>query len=320
MADSRSTSYAHTIKHKAEELRFDACGIAVADLADPEKHLKSWLERGFHADMTWMETTQSLRQDPRAILPEAQSVVVVAKSYYASRPAALPGTGRVSRYAWGRDYHNAMRKPLRALAQFISDLDRPNGPQPCHCSIDTAPILERAWAARAGVGWIGKNGMVIRPGLGSWFFLGTILTRLRIAPDAPALNRCGNCQRCLEACPTHAITAPCVVDSRACIAYHTIENRKSIPEHLQPSFGDWIFGCDACQEVCPWNRTVQETQEHDYHPRPGNAALDLSELQSMDLTEFNQRFNGSPIRRATLMGLRRNANIVEKNLNPPPIR
>jgi len=302
---------ASAVKERASALMFDACGVAVATEIDPEDRFGDWLARGFHADMAWMARTKAVRQDVRKKLPGARSVVVVARSYYAPRLDAARSTGRVARYAWGRDYHRVLQKPLRELATFIATLEP--GSQ-CYCCIDTGPVLERAWAARAGVGWIGKNGLVIRHDMGSWFFLGVIATTVELSPDIPAADRCGTCRRCIEACPTGAVVAQRVVDSRKCISYHTIENRGKIPEELQARFGDWVFGCDVCQEVCPWNRFAQETSEKDFHPRPGQTALDLAELRQMDEATFAGRFAGTPIRRAGLSGMHRNARIAAANL------
>ena len=299
------------VKARAQALGFDACGVAQAGEIEPEDRLGAWLAQGHNADMGWLACTKELRQDPRALLPGARSVVVVASNYYAARPATERPGGRVSRYAWGRDYHRVLRKPLRDLTDFVIGLE--DGAQ-AHQSIDTGPIAECAWASRAGVGWIGKNALLIRQDAGSWVFLGVILTTVALVPDTPAANRCGTCRRCIDACPTGAIIAPGVVDARRCIAYHTIENRKAIPEDLQPLFGDWVFGCDVCQEVCPWNSNARETSFRDFHPRPGHASLDLEGLDAIDETTFKKRFAGSPIRRATLSGMQRNACIVARNL------
>ena len=299
------------VKERALALGFDACGIAQAGDIDPEDRLGQWLARGYHADMDWIVRTKHLRQDVRKKLPRARAVVVIARNYYAPRPAAQRHAGRVSRYAWGRDYHRALAKPLRALAEFIAGLG-PDGV--CYRSIDTGPVSERSWAMRAGVGWIGKNGLIIRPGLGSWLFLGVIVTTVALGPDAPSPDRCGDCRRCIDACPTGAIIAPRLVDARKCISYHTIENRGSIPEGLRPRFADWLFGCDVCQEVCPWNGSPKITSAQDFHPRPGHAFLDLDTVLNMDEATFSTRFAGTPIRRATLPALQRNARIVTANL------
>ena len=310
MTTSTPESLAAQVKARATALGFDACGIAEAGPIDPDDHLGQWLARGFHADMDWMAQTKQRRQDIRLVLPGARSVVVVATNYYAPRPAPERRTGQVSRYAWGRDYHNALRKPLRALAAHI---EQAGEGKESYCCIDTGPVLERAWAERAGVGWTGKNTMLIRPGMGSWLFLSVIATSVELAPDAPLVGRCGTCTACMDACPTGAIVAPGVVDARRCIAYHTVENRGAAPDELAQAFGDRLFGCDTCQEACPWNREASETLNADFHPRPGHANSGLGQWESMSEEEFKERFAGSPIRRARHAGMQRNAKIVNRN-------
>lgn len=312
---------AHTlaVKQRAAALGFDACGVAEAGAVATADRFEAWLGRGYHAEMLWLERTRALRADIRKKLPGAQSVVVVARNYYAPRPApdaAEAGTGepmgRVSRYAWGRDYHRVLAKPLAALAAFITESE-PDAAG--YCCVDTGPVAERYWAMQAGIGWVGKNSLIVRRSLGSWLFLGVVITTVKLRPDRPAEDRCGTCRRCIEACPTGAIVAPGVVDARKCIAYHTVENRGSVPDDLAPGFRDWVFGCDACQEVCPWNRFARVTSASDFHPRPGHAFLDLVALAGMDEAGFNEQFAGSPIRRAKLSGMQRNARVVRSNLD-----
>jgi epoxyqueuosine reductase len=300
------------VKQRAAALGFDACGIAAAGNVDSEDRLGSWLARGFHADLHWMARTKKVRQDARLRLPGARSVVVVARNYYAERPKAAPGTGLVSRYAWGRDYHRVLRKPVSALARSVAELER--GAQ-CYVCIDSGPVLERAWAAQAGVGWIGKNGLVIRSDMGSWFFLGALLTTVELAPDHVAADRCGSCERCVRACPTGAIVEPKVVDARLCISYQTIENRGEIPAALRPRVGRWLCGCDVCQEACPWNRFAQETSESGFRPREGCANPDVEAWCVTDEATFNRDFAGTPIRRVTYSGMQRNLRIVRENLD-----
>lgn len=302
---------AEAVKARAAELGFDACGIAVAGNVDSEERLGEWLGRGYHAGMVWMENTRELRRDIRLRLSGARSVVVVARQYYAPQPETPPGRGRVARYAWGRDYHRVLRKPLARLAAYLCELEP--GAE-CFTCIDSGPVMEKAWAARAGVGWIGKNSLVLRRDLGSWFFLGVATTTVELAPDEPSLDHCGTCTACLDACPTGAIVEPRVVDSNRCISYHTIENRGDVPEALAGDFGDWAFGCDICQDVCPWNRRAPATSEADFQPRPGQSALDADEILAMDEQGFLERFAGTPLMRAKLRGLQRNLRIVRENL------
>lgn len=295
------------VKAKAHELGFDACGVATVAAIDEADRLGQWLDAGYHADMEWMARTKDIRQDITLKLSGARSVVVVARNYYAPDPPRPAGTGVVARYARGRDYHRALRRPLLALAGFIDEMDPRASSFTC---IDSGPVLERSWAARAGIGWVGKNSLVLRPDLGSYFFLAAVATTVELAADTPVADRCGSCRACIDACPTGAIVAPEVVDARRCISYQTIENRGGIPEALHGDMGDWLFGCDVCQEVCPWNRKIDTTSETDFHPRPGQAYVDLDSLEAMDDAAFLDRFAGTPLMRTKRTGLQRNAAVI----------
>lgn len=308
---SETSTAARALKDRASALSFDACGIAsAAEPIDPEGRLTDWLSRGFHADMKWMARTSAERADASRKLPGVRSVVVVARNYHSPRPESQGETGRVSAYAWGRDYHKVLKKPLIELARFIETLEE--GAR-TYASVDTGPVMERAWAERAGVGSIGKNSLVLRRDMGSWFFLGTILTTLSLEPDRPASDICGTCTLCIDACPTAAIVEPMVVDSNRCISYQTIENRDEIPQELHTQLGDWVFGCDICQEVCPWNRFATVTTEEDFLPRRGHANPDLESLLAMDGQAFDAEFAGTTVRRAKHAGMLRNAAIALGN-------
>ena len=301
---------AEQIKAHAAKLGFDACGIADASVVDPDQWFEAWLAKGYHADMTWMERTPEIRCDIRLKLPGARSVVVVAKDYFAQRPPAASQTGLVSRYAWGRDYHEILREPVRALADTIRNLEPDTK---TYLSIDTGPVLEKAWAAMAGLGWIGKNSLLIRPDAGSWCVLAVIATTVELMPDIPIANQCHACTRCIDACPTGAIVAPGVIDARRCLSYQTIENRGAIPEMLHTAMGDYVFGCDRCQEACPWNKSPHITTDPAFFPQ--NDAISLDEIESMTESEFTARFKGTPLYRARITGLQRNAAIIRKNLS-----
>lgn len=299
------------VKSASYKQKFDTCGIASANAIDPENRLGDWLAAGYHADMHWMERNAEVRRDPRIKLPGAKSVVVVTRNYYSpDPPERVADSGKVARYARGRDYHKVMRKPLIALAKAIESMEE--GAR-TYSSIDTGPVMERAWAQRSGVAAIGKNSLALQKDAGSYFFLATILTTVELAPDKPASDICGSCRLCLDACPTAAIVEPMVVDSNRCISYHTIENRGSIPEALQPDFGDWVFGCDVCQEVCPWNRFSTPTTEEALTPDPARSFPELQSLQTMSTEEFDKKYAGSAIRRAKAAGMKRNAAIAEYN-------
>lgn len=301
---------ARAVKARAAELGFDACGIADAGPIDPEDRLGQWLRAGYHADLDWMGRSRDVRQDPRNKMPGARSVVVVARNYYHPDPEHAPGRGKVARYAWGRDYHKVLRKPLIALARF---LDAFGVETPSYASVDSGPVMERAWAERAGVGWIGKNSLVLRRDIGSWFFIGTVITEAALAPDAPVTEHCGTCRACVDACPTDAIVADGVVNSNRCISYQTIENRGDIPGSLHDRMAGWVFGCDICQDVCPWNRFARASTEQDFAPRMGQPNPDLGELLALDETRFDARFAGTAIRRAKWRGMLRNARIAARN-------
>ena len=301
---------ARAVKDAARALGFDACGIARAGHVDPEDRLGQWLGRGFHADMDWMARTRELRQYVTRWLPGARSVVVVARRYFQpDPPAPAEPHGKVARYAWGRDYHKVLKRPLRKLGEMVDAMAPGAESRAC---VDSGPVMERAWAERAGIGWVGKNSLVLRRDLGSWFFLGALMTTVELAPDAPVSAHCGSCRACIDACPTEAIVEPGVVDARRCIAYHTIENRGDIPEPLHGRMDGWVFGCDVCQEVCPWNRFARATDEPDFAAREGVARPPLAELLAMDEKAYKARFEGTPVRRARHAGMLRNARIASK--------
>jgi epoxyqueuosine reductase len=301
------------VKELARSLGFEACGIAEAGHVDPEDRFGQWIARGFHADMEWLVKTKALRQDARERLPTARSVVVVARAYCIDAPPAAAGSGRVARYAWGKDYHRALRAPIRQLVRGIDAMEP--GTRACF-SIDDKGVMERAWAERAGLGWVGKNSLILNRELGSWFVLGTIFTAVELAPDAPVDANCGTCRACLDACPTQAIVEEGVVDARRCISYHTIENPGEIPADIQSKMGNWLFGCDVCQEVCPWNRFAETPERPSWVPRPGIPNPPLAAVAGMDVAAFDAYFAGTPVRRASHAGMLRNVRIAIANSQP----
>ncbi len=256
--------------------------------------------------MSYLERGRLKRVDPDRVLPGARSVVACALSYYQG-PSAI-GPDGVARYAWGDDYHAVMESRLGALADTIARL-APGSTARAY--VDTGPVLERDLAARAGLGWIGKNTMLLHPGLGSFFFIGTILTTAELEPDAPLADRCGTCTRCLDACPTDAFVGPYVLDARRCIAYLTIEHRGPIAAELRPGVGTWVFGCDVCQDVCPWNRRAAVTGEGAAFGARGHPPL--AALLTLDETAYRDEYRGSPLKRARREGLARNAAVALGN-------
>lgn len=298
-----AAEHAGQLRAEARQLGFDRCGIARAGHVDPEDRLGQWLARGFHADMDWMAARKELRQDTTLKLPGARSVVAVARNYYHPDPPHAADAPRVARYARGRDYHKVLKKPLKALGAFIETLD----PEArWEIGVDSAPFMERAWAERAGVGWVGKNSLILNREMGSWFFLGVLVTTLELAPDEPLPPHCGTCRACIDACPTQAIVEDGVVDARQCISYQTIENRGDIPQEIQDRMKPWVFGCDICQEVCPWNRFATPTTEPDFTPRPEVAYPNAGQLLNMTEAQFVDVFNGTPVMRAKRTGMQRN--------------
>ncbi len=301
---------------KAAALRagFHEVGVARAEPLDPGP-LDRVLAAGWEADMAWLGTQRAERLDPSRLLPGAKSVVALALSYRdAERPAPGPGEGEVARYARGRDYHAVMKKRLKGL---VAELTARDPSARCFASSDLAPTMEKAWAERAGLGWIGKNGCLITPRHGSWVLLATLLTDRELAPDAPHAERCGSCEACLPACPTAAIVAPGFVDSRRCLSFWTIERRGAIPPEMAAALGNHLFGCDDCQACCPWNGLVEPGSDPELLPREGQSAIPLEGLLRLDPAEYARRFNGTSLARARFDGLVRNALLIAGSSGEP---
>jgi epoxyqueuosine reductase len=306
------------VKTAARELGFNIAGIAsVEPLARDDAAYQEWREAGFAAGMGYMTRRPELHAHPRVLAPYALSLITLAVDYYADAPLVDHQNryGRVARYAWGRDYHDVVKPRLQALVAEIENI----AARPIHarCFVDAVPLLERAVAARAGIGFFGKNTNLLQPRSGSWFFLSEILIDL----DLPADNQevkvsCGTCHRCIDACPTDAFAGPYRLDSRRCISYLTIENNGAIPRELRMGLGDWIFGCDVCQEVCPFNRFASDTAWPEFHPDAGvGPRLDLVEVLSIATDEeFRARFSGTALTRPKRRGLLRNAAVVAGNI------
>ena len=298
------------IKQKALDVGFHKLGIAIVPVeSDDEKaavtSLQSWLNQDYQADMAWMANPK--RQDLRLVMPEVRSVICVALNYYTphDRPNGAQ-YAKISRYGWGRDYHRILHKKLKALSTW---LESQGDDIQARCYADTGPVQDKFWAQQAGIGWVAKNSNVITRDYGSWVFLGEVLTNLELVGDRPHTSHCGTCTRCLDACPTGAITQPFVVDANRCIAYHTIENRaETLPDTITPHLQGWVAGCDICQEVCPWNqRFAQETDVTDFQPYPDNVAPTLVELAEMSDQDYDRRFPASALRRIKPNMMRRNA-------------
>lgn len=307
--------YSDLVKQKALDLGFHLVGIATAEGLDAnnQERLANWIALGFNASMRWMESPK--RYLPKLVMPEVQSVICVALNYYTPHQHIQEDEyGKISRYAWGRDYHKIMHKSLKALTNWLENLEP--GIKGRYYA-DTGPIQDKVWAQKAGIGWIAKNSNLITRKYGSWVFLGEVLTNLALAADKPHTQHCGSCTRCLQACPTNAITQPFIVDANRCIAYHTIENQdEHLPETITPHLHGWVAGCDICQDVCPWNqRFAQETNVVDFQPYTGNLAPKLKELASISDKDWDRQFTASALRRVKPKMLRRNARANIKTLS-----
>jgi epoxyqueuosine reductase len=302
------------IKEQARRLGFDLVGIARAGPADGFERLRAWLEQDYAGAMNYMQRQAEARRHPASILPQVHSVIMLGMNYLPKERAesvCTPKFGQVARYAQGLDYHDVLRKRLNELLAWLQE-----AVPGCQGRgvVDTAPLLERDFARRAGLGWFGKNTMLLNKRLGSYFFLAALLVDLELQPDpAHESSHCGTCTACLDACPTEAFPAPGVLDARRCISYLTIELHASIPIELRQPLGDWVFGCDICQEVCPWNRKAPAATESAFAPRSDLEALDLVEVLGLSDEEFQRRYRGTALTRSKRRGLLRNAAIVLGN-------
>jgi epoxyqueuosine reductase len=303
------------VKEEAQRLGFELVGISPVTFPPHQESFAEWLRRGLSGEMGYMKRTEELRRDPHRHVPWAVSIISVGMNYYTpfSRPpVSHHPTGWISRYAWGDDYHHLIKDRLESLLDNIRRIY--NGPVEGKAFVDSGPVLEREFAGTAGIGWIGKNTHLISPKRGSWFFLGELFLSIPLVYDRVIPDRCGKCDLCIKACPTGAFLGPYVLDARRCISYLTIELKGIIPRHLRPLVGNHIFGCDICQEVCPYNVKVRPTAEEAYRPRAGLHAPDLIPLLSLDEEEFRHRFRGGPILRAKRRGLLRNVAVALGNV------
>ena len=307
-------SLAAAVKRRAEELGFVACGITDPAPIDDGGRLDRWLAGGYAGVMRYLHRQARKRKDPRLIIPAANSVVVVLDNYYNGDSTSGPPP-KVARYARGKDYHRVTRDRLEPLAELL----RSHGARLAHTFTDSGPVPERALALRAGLGWIGKNTMLIRPGAGSFFFIGTIFTDLTLEQDrTDATDHCGTCTRCLDACPTGALVEPQVLDATRCISYLTIEQKGPIPDDIAERLDGWVFGCDICNEVCPWNqRFAEPTTEVEFQSRHLLDGAGPELFDEMDEEEFARRFGETPLERPGLRGMRRNFHAALARLDQP---
>lgn len=306
-----SAGLSERIREEACRLGFYKIGItSVRPLPDPDR-FNQWLTQKMHGEMRYIERQAPKRLDPRLVVASAHSMIVAALTYDTGHPLSKdPLKGKISRYAWGLDYHNIAKDRLELLMQRIRDIE-PSAEGRCY--VDTGPVMEKVWGAQTSLGWIGKHTNLITRNRGSWFFIGVMFLNLELECDAPEKDYCGKCRRCIQACPTGAIVAPYQLDATRCISYLTIENRASIPEAVRPLIGNRIYGCDDCQEVCPWNRFSVITEVTGFQPVQGRLNPELFPLLLIDSGEFKARFEGSPILRATRDGFVRNVAVAVGN-------
>ena len=305
-----TTSDTIFVKQATAELGFDYCGIAKAQrLDDDARRLERWLNKGMHGTMNYMENHFDLRVDPCKLVPGAKSVITLLLNYFPSQ-LQQPDSPRVSKYAYGSDYHEVIRTRLhQLLAMLKTRFGEVNG----RGFVDSAPVLERSWAQRSGLGWIGKNGNLINKESGSFFFIATLITDLNLEADDPLVkDYCGSCRRCIDACPTEAIIDDRVIDGSKCISYFTIELKEMmIPDSMKQRFNNWMFGCDICQDVCPWNRFSKPTEEAGFKPIPEILNFSTAQWEELSEESFRQVFKNSPLKRSKFQGIRRNLKFLE---------
>ena len=298
-----------TVRKMALDAGFEKVGITSATMPDKSGFLDTWLNAGYHGDMVWMEKHRQLRLDVNQLFPGARSVIAVAQNYYTPHKHSVDiKIAKISRYAWGRDYHKILPRKLKNILADLQKMDPEINGRVC---VDTAPFMDKLWAEKAGIGWQGKHTNLITREYGSWIFLGALIINKELIYDPPATDRCGSCSACIQACPTDAIIAPYQLDARKCIAYLTIEMRQhDIPGYLGKVMENYIFGCDICQEVCPWNKFQRASKSGDYAPREGNLYPRLDDLAGISENEFNERFKGTPIKRTGWRKLVMNINTI----------
>lgn len=308
--DIISQAYQEQIKQKALELGFSDIGFAMIEPLSTDEHkLQNWLNNGYQAGMDYMNNHFEKRVNPALLVEGAQSVISVIINYTPKKLQVDPAAPKLARYAYGADYHFVIKDKLNELFLYIKDniYTSLNG----RVFTDSAPILDRAWAAKAGLGWIGKNTNLIHKKLGSYVLIGELISNLPLQPDQPIKEACGGCQRCIDACPTGALLAPYQLDANKCISYLTIEHREALPEALKEQFENWAFGCDICQEACPWNWKARPTKEEAFQPHPELLTLSKDDWMNMDEDRFRELFRKSAVKRTKYKGLRRNLDFLQ---------
>jgi epoxyqueuosine reductase len=300
--------YTHLVKETAASLGFSFCGISKAEfLEDEAPRLEEWLNRGHQGKMSYLENYFDKRLDPTLLVPGAKSVISLLYNYYPEKDLANDGALKVAKYAYGEDYHIVIKDKLKI---FLDTLQREVGEIQGRAFVDSAPVLERAWAKRSGLGWIGKNSLLLNREMGSFFFLAELIVDLELEYDSPVKDYCGTCTACMDACPTDAITQPYIVDGSKCISYFTIELKEEIPSDVKGKFENWVFGCDICQDVCPWNSFAKPHQEPRFMPPPELASITTREWKEITQEIFQTLFKNSAVKRAKFDGLKRNIRFI----------
>ena len=304
-------TFNHTqlIKNEAKRLGFSFCGISKAEFLEEEApKLENWLNSNMHGQMSYMQNHFDKRLDPRLLVPGARSVISLLLNYYPSEKPQNEDAPKISKYAYGKDYHFVIREKLNLLLEFIREnIGEVDG----RAFVDSAPVLDRAWAKKGGLGWIGKNSNLINKDSGSFFFIAELITDLELEYDGPVKDYCGTCTRCMDACPTDAIVAPYVVDGSKCISYFTIELKESIPAEVKGKFDNWMFGCDICQDVCPWNRFSKPHAEKHFEPAGGLLGMSASDWEELTEDTFKRVFKDSAVKRTKFSGLKRNIEFIK---------
>ena len=301
--------YTQLIKAEAKRLGFLSCGISKADFLETEApRLEQWLKNGFHGEMSYMENHFDKRLDPRLLVADAKSVVSLLLNYYPNQ-LQNQDTYKISKYAYGEDYHFVIKEKLKSLLNFIQEnIGEVSG----RVFVDSAPVLDKAWAVKSGLGWVGKHSNLLTQKTGSFYFVAELILDLELEYDAPTTDHCGTCTACIDACPTQAIVAPYVVDGSKCISYFTIELKDNLPQEMKGKFEDWMFGCDVCQDVCPWNRFSKPNTENSFQPK--SEILNFSKKDWQEITEetFRKVFQKSAVKRTKFDGLKRNINFLKE--------
>jgi len=297
------------IKAEALRLGFSHCGFSKAGFLEEEApRLEQWLLQGMHGKMQYMENYFDKRLDPTKLVPGSKSIISLLLNYFPSQKQLDPEAPKISKYALGKDYHTVIKEKLKALLFFMNENF---GAVHGRAFVDSAPVLDRAWAQRSGLGWIGKNSNLINPKAGSFFFIAELITDLELEPDVPIQDYCGTCSRCIDACPTEAIISPQVVDGSKCISYFTIELKENIPADMKGKFENWSFGCDICQDVCPWNRFSKPHREPDFEPNEMLTGMNKNDWEELTESVFNETFRDSPVKRTGYEGLKRNIRFLK---------